>query len=327
MLDQVIGKLSDPHFLGILFAAIGCAATVLTLSMPLLQPDTLGRRIKAVSSERERIRLRERERLLAAQNQNKTQLRVKPSGLVKKLVETLNLSSWLSTESAKQQLAMAGFRGAGAEYVFLSFRLIAPIAFFLLAVVYIFLILKWNQPLMIKLGASIAASYAGIKAPEIFLNNKIGKRQKSMNRGYPNMVDLLIICAESGMSIEHAVRKVGMEIGAESIELAEEMSLLAAEMSYLENRRVAFENLSTRCGLDAVKQLTTVLIQSEKYGTPLGAALRVLAQESRDMRMNAAEKKAAALPPALTVPMIVFFLPGLFCAILTPAIIQINHWN
>jgi tight adherence protein C len=129
------------------------------------------------------------------------------------------------------------------------------------------------------------------------------------------------------MSIEHSVRKVSQEIGAESLELAEEMSLLAAEMSFLENRRVAFENLSIRAGIDAIRQLTTVLIQSEKYGTPLGAALRVLAQESREARLTAAEKKAAALPPALTVPMIIFFLPGLFCAILTPAIIQINHWN
>ena len=148
-----------------------------------------------------------------------------------------------------------------------------------------------------------------------------------MNRAYPNMVDLLIICAESGMSIEHAVRKVSLEIGAESIDLAEELSLLAAEMSYLEQRRSAFENLNTSTGLELIKQLTTVLVQSEKYGTPLGAALRVLAQESRDQRMTAAEKKAASLPPTLTVPMILFFLPALFCAILGPAAIQINHWN
>ena len=178
-----------------------------------------------------------------------------------------------------------------------------------------------------KLGGAVFAAYLGIKAPEIFLNNKIGKRQKTMGRAYPNMVDLLIICAESGMSIEHAVRKVSQEIGAESIELAEEMSLLAAEMSYLETAASPSRTSTNRTGLDSVKQLSTVLMQSEKYGTPLGAALRVLAQESREARLTAAEKKAAALPPALTVPMIIFFLPGLFCAILTPAIIQINHWN
>jgi tight adherence protein C len=325
MLDEIAAKFSDAHFMAVLFAAIGTAATVLTAAMPWLQPDTLSRRIKAVSSERERIRARERERLQATQN--KTSLRVKPSALVKELVETLNLSSWLSTETAKLQLAMAGFRGARAEYAFLAFRLAAPIAFFIVAIVYQFLIIKWSQPAMIKIGIAIAASYLGIKAPELFLKNKTTKRQKELERAFPNTLDLLLICAESGVSIEHAVRKVSQEIGIESISMAEEMGLLAAEMSYLADRRIAFENLGLRTGLESVRSLTTVLSQSERYGTPLGAALRVLSQESRDQRMAAAEKKAAALPPTLTVPMILFFLPGLFAAILTPAIVQINNWN
>ncbi len=325
MLDEIIAKFSDARFLAVLFAAIGSAATVLTVAMPGLQPDTMARRIKAVSSERERIRARERERLQAAQS--KTSLRVKPSGLVKQLVETLNLSSWLSTEKAKMQLAMAGFRGAGAEYAFLAFRLVAPIAFLVVVIVYEFLILHWNQPLMVKIGAAIAASYLGIKAPELFLRNKTIKRKKELERAFPNTLDLLLICAESGMSIEHAVRKVSEEIGVECISMAEEMGLLAAEMSYLAERRTAFDNLGARTGLDSVRSLTTVLTQSDRYGTPLGSALRVLSQESRDQRMTAAEKKAAALPPTLTVPMILFFLPGLFAAILTPAMIQINGWN
>jgi len=323
MLDDIVAKFSDAHFLAMLFAAIGSAATVLTAAMPWLQPDTLSRRIKAVSSERERIRARER--LVASQS--KGTLRVRPTGLVKQLVETLNLSSWLSTEKAKIQLAMAGYRGAGAEYTFLSFRLVAPITFFLVAIVYQFLIIKWNQPAMIKIGIAIAATYLGIKAPELFLKNKTGKRQKELERAFPNTLDLLLICAESGISIEHAVRKVSQEIGMESVSMAEEMGILAAEMSYLAERRTAFENLGLRTGLESIRSLITVLSQSEKYGTPLGAALRVLSQESRDHRMSLAEKKAAALPPVLTVPMILFFLPGLFAAILTPAIIQINNWN
>jgi tight adherence protein C len=243
------------------------------------------------------------------------------------LVETLNLTSWLSTEKAKMQLAMAGFRGAGAEYAFLAFRLVAPIVFFVVSIVYEFLIIHWNQPLMIKIGAAIAASYLGIKAPELFLRNKTVKRKKELERAFPNTLDLLLICAESGMSIEHSVRKVSQEIGIESVSMAEEMGLLAAEMSYLAERRAAFDNLGARTGLDSVRSLTTVLSQSERYGTPLGAALRVLSQESRDQRMTAAEKKAAALPPTLTVPMILFFLPSIFAAILTPALIEINRWN
>jgi tight adherence protein C len=327
MMDQVLAKLGDPQFLVTLLVSLGCATTVLLAFVPLLQKDDMSRRIKAVSTERERIRVRERERLAASNGQSKVTLRYKTGGATKQLVEALQLNSWLNTDTAKLKLAMAGFRGQGAENAFLAYRLGAPIVFFFAGLIYFFFIgnMQWSP--LVKFGASMACAYLGIKAPEIFLNNKIAKRQKTMNRAYPNMVDLLIICAESGMSIEHAVRKVSQEIGAESVELAEETSLLAAEMSYLENRRVAFENLANRTGLDAIKQLSTVMVQSEKYGTPLGAALRVLAQESREQRMNAAEKKAAALPPALTVPMIVFFLPGLFCAILTPAIIQINHWN
>jgi tight adherence protein C len=325
MLDLLIAKLSDGHFVAGILVALGCAATVLTLAMPLLQTDNLGRRMKAVSTERDKIRQRERERL--AVTQNKASLRVSPKRFFKDVVDKLNLTSWLGTEQAKKQLAMAGYRGAGAEYTFLFFRLVTPIALFLVTLLYLFVILQWDKPFLIKFGVAIAATYIGIKAPEVFLSNTIAKRKKSMERAYPNTLDLLLICVESGMSLEHAFRKVSMEVGVESIPMAEETTLLAAEMSFLPDRRTAFENLGVRTGLEAIRSLVTVLVQSERYGTPLGAALRVLAQESRDARMNAAEKKAASLPPALTVPMILFFLPGLFAAILTPAIIQINHWT
>jgi len=318
-------RVTDPRTLAFVLAAAGSAATLVAVASPWLQSDALSRRIKSVGAERERIRARERERLRSAQT--KSTLRAKPSGLIKQLVETLNLSTWLSTESAKKQLAMAGYRGVGAEYVFLAFRLITPIAFFLTAAVYMFLIINWDRPLVFKIGIAVAAAYAGIKAPEVFLRNTIAKRGKELERAYPNTLDLLLICVESGMSIELAVRKVSEEIGVESIAMAEEMALMAAELSFLEERRIAFENLGARTGLDSIRSLITVLSQSERYGTPLGAALRVLAQESRDLRMTAAEKKAAALPPTLTVPMILFFLPGLFAAILTPAAIQINHWT
>jgi tight adherence protein C len=311
--------------MALMLAAIGCAATSFAVIVPMLQTDNLSRRIKAVSDERERIRQRERERMAA--KETKTPLRVRPSNLLKQLVETLNLRSWLSTETAKETLAKAGFRGAGAEYAFVAFRLITPIAFVILATVYIFVIAQWQQTLVIKLGAVLFAVYLGVKAPEIYLRNATSKRQKGIERAYPNSLDLMLICAESGMSIEHTVRKVSGEIGVESVEMAEELTLLAAEMSYLSDRRTAFENLNARTGLESIRSLSTVMIQSERYGTPLGAALRVLSQESRDQRMNKAEKKAAALPPTLTVPMILFFLPGLFAAILTPAAIQINNWS
>jgi tight adherence protein C len=293
--------------------------------MPLLQPDNLGRRMKAVGSERERIRQRERERMVAGQA--KQSLRQEPKRIFKGVVDRLNLSTWLGTEQAKQQLAMAGYRGPGAEYTFLFFRLATPIMFFLASLIYVFLIIHLEQPIIVKFGISLAALYLGVKAPEIFLSNVAAKRKKSMERAYPNTLDLLLICVESGMSIEHSVIKVSQEVGVESIPMAEELTLLAAEMSYLAERRSAYENFGARTGLESTRSLVTVLIQAERYGTPLGQALRVLAQESRDQRMTAAEKKAAALPPQLTVPMVLFFLPALFVAILTPAIIQINKWT
>ncbi|HXZ15085.1 MAG TPA: type II secretion system F family protein [Roseiarcus sp.] len=317
--------LAAPQKIVLIAAALGAVAVVLAVVMPWLNPDPLARRIKAVGVERERIRAREREKLIAGEK--RSALRAKPGALLSQLVERLNLSSWLGTESAKAQLAMAGYRGAGAEYAFLAFRFAAPIVFLVASVVYVFFILHWNQPAIVKVGVVLGATYLGVKAPELFIHNTIVKRKKGLERAYPNMLDLLMICVEAGMSIELATRKVSQEIGVESIAMAEEMALLAAEMSYLAERRHAFDNLAQRTGLDSIRSLTTVLAQAERYGTPLGAALRVLAQESRDLRMTAAEKKAAALPPTLTVPMILFFLPALFAAILGPAAVQINHWT
>jgi tight adherence protein C len=163
----------------------------------------------------------------------------------------------------------------------------------------------------------------GYYLPAVFLKNMVQRRQESIRRAWSDALDLLLICVESGMSIEPAMQRVAREIGSQSVPLAEELVLTNAELSYIGDRRKAFENLSSRTGLATVKSVMTSLIQSERYGTPLGQALRVLAQENRDQRMQEAEKKAAALPPKLTVPMILFFMPVIFIVILGPAIIQL----
>jgi tight adherence protein C len=175
----------------------------------------------------------------------------------------------------------------------------------------------------IKIGMCVAAAWAGMQAPMVFLKNAITKRQLSIRRAFPDALDLLLICIESGMSVEAAFRKVSDEIGTQSIALAEEFTLTTAELSYLQDRKQAYENLAKRTGLEGVKSVCLALQQAERYGTPLGQTLRVMAQENRDMRMNEAEKKAAALPPKLTVPMIVFFLPVLFVVILGPTGIKV----
>jgi tight adherence protein C len=178
--------------------------------------------------------------------------------------------------------------------------------------------------LMARVTATMAAAVIGFYAPNIYLSNVIAKRQQSIMQAFPDALDLLLICVESGMSIEGAIQKVSQEIGGSSIELAEEMSLLSAELSYLPERRQAYEGLAKRTNHAGVKSVATAMVQAEQYGTPLGSALRTMAKENRDLRMSAAEKKAAALPAKLTVPMIIFFLPVLFVVILGPAIINIQ---
>ncbi|TDR94686.1 type II secretion system F family protein [Enterovirga rhinocerotis] len=319
-MSQLLLKLSDPQVLAAIFAAVAAAATVITLAMPLLEGDNLGRRMKAVAQERERLRIRDRERLGSA---GRVVLRQEPKAYMKRVVDQFKLGDWLGTETAKSQLVMAGFRGSGAEVTFLFFRLVAPIAFALFAAFYLFVLNDFGQPAILRIAGVILALYLGIKAPELFLKNVIEKRQQSIRKAWPDSLDLLLICVEAGMSIEQAFRRVSEEVGSQSVALAEELTLTTAELSYLQERRAAYENLAKRTGLDAVKSITTALVQAEKYGTPLGQALRVLAQESRDMRMMEAEKKAAGLPPKLTVPMILFFLPVLFVVIMTPAVIQV----
>lgn len=321
MVDLIFDKLNDPQFLISVLVAIATVAAVLTIAMPLLETDTLGRRMKSVGAERERIRLRERERLAKANS--KANLRLEPKAYMKQVVEMFNLSSLLGTNEAKKLLAMAGYRGAQAEVGFLFFRLVMPIFLFSVTFIYIFFIIPLPYHVTTKIGAAVFAAYIGIKSPEIFLKNAISKRQFSIRRAFPDALDLLLICVESGMSIEHAFRRVSQEIGSQSVPLAEELTLTMAELSFLPDRRTAYENFGLRTGLNSVRQIVTVLIQAERYGTPLGAALRVVSQESRDNRLMEAEKKAAALPPKLTVPMIIFFLPVLFAVIMTPAVIQI----
>jgi tight adherence protein C len=323
-MEELLSKLTNTNFMVSVLTAVAVVATILTLAMPLLNSDTLARRMKSVSSERERIR--QRERALAKSQQSKG-LRQEPKLYMKNVVDKFSLSSWLNTEDAKMKLASAGFRGPQAEIAFLFFRLVSPIAFLLMALVYVFFLGDPEMSGLLQIAIVIGAAYFGVKAPELFISNTIANRQLSMRRAFPDALDLMLICVESGMSIEHAFRKVGQEIGAQSIPLAEELALATAELSYLPDRRVAYTNLAARTGLDGVRQIATVLIQAEKYGTPLGQALRITAQESRDMRMMEAEKKAAALPPKLTVPMIVFFLPVLMVVVLSPAAIQVMQMS
>jgi tight adherence protein C len=320
MMRELIQQWLDPQVLTMLFAAIAAGATVITLAMPLLVPDTLNKRMKAVALEREKIRQRERERLAQG---SRIALRQSPRAYMKTVVDNLDLNKWLGQEQARTMLMQAGFRGHAPYVTYLFFRMAMPVVMLLAAAFYVFIVLNLDYPNLMKVAMCIGAAYFGMYSPNLYLKNKIDRRQTSIKRAFPDALDLLLICVESGMSIEAAFHKVSAEIGSQSVALAEELTLTTAELSYLPDRRQAYEHLAQRTGLEGVKSVCLALQQAERYGTPLGATMRVLAQENRDMRMSEAEKKAAGLPPKLTVPMIVFFLPVLFVVILGPAAIRV----
>ena len=320
MLDFLIDSI-NVKTLTMVSAAIAAIATVLTFTMPMLVGDSLGKRMKAVAVEREKIRARERERM--AQVQQKVNLRPSAKQSIQAIVERFNLKKWVGQEEARLKLVQAGYRGQAPYITYLFFRMVTPAASALLTAIYVFVVLNLEQPTMVKLGICIAAAYIGMHAPLMFLKNRIARRQLSIKRAFPDTLDLLLICVESGMSIEAALKKVSDQIGTQSVALAEELTLTTAELSYLPDRRQAYENLAKRTALEGVKSVCMALQQAERYGTPLANMLRVMAQENRDMRMSEAEKKAAGLPPKLTVPMIVFFLPVLFVVILGPAAIKV----
>ena len=323
MFAMITEFMLDPQSMVRLIVAVAAAVTIFTIAAPIFDTDPLGQRMKAVSDERARIRMRERERL----NNDKGKLRDDSNESLKQIVARFGLMRWVGAEEDRMRLAQAGYRRSTTQYTFLVARVVCPIGMLLFGGMYLFFMLPDHYAVTTKIGAVIAVGYLGFKLPDIWLSNEVKKRQASIRAAFPDALDLLLICVEAGMPIEQAFKRVSEEIGAQSVPLAEELAVTTAELSYLPHRRGAYEALAQRTGLDDVRNITTVMIQAESYGTPLGTALRVVSQESRDTRMMLAEKKAAALPPKLTVPMILFFLPVLFAVILTPAFIQIGRAN
>ncbi|NRG16129.1 type II secretion system F family protein [Rhizobiales bacterium] len=318
-----VATLASRETLIAVLTTVAVAGTIFTLASPIFEGDRLKSRMKSVALEREKMRARERARMATEKGDARASLRNQPKHQIKQLVDRLNLTKGLANEETRQQLRQAGFRGTAPLYTYLFARVVAPIVLFLAAIVYTFSVLPNDQPAGIKLAIAFGVGIVGFYAPNIYLKNRIQNRQLSINRAWPDALDLMLICVESGMSIESAFRKVADEIGIQSIALAEELTLTNAELSYLGERRKAYENLALRTGVDGVKNVVTALIQAERYGTPVGQAIRVMAEENREQRTQAAEKKAASLPPKLTVPMILFFLPVLFAVIIGPAIIQV----
>src|SRR3984957_5882435 len=204
----------DLHTLTMLCAAIAAIATVLTLAMPLLATDTLGKRMKAVALEREKMRLRERERMMQG---SKVSLRQSPKVYMKRAADNFNLSKWVGQEKAGPMLVQAGYRGQAPYVTYLFFRMTMPVVMLFGSLFYIFIVINLDYPPMMKFAMSIGCAYLGMHSPNLFLKNKIKRRQLSIKRAFPDALDLLLICVESGMSIEAAFRKVSEEIGTQSV--------------------------------------------------------------------------------------------------------------
>ncbi|MGF0537702.1 type II secretion system F family protein [Agrobacterium sp. ES01] len=317
-------KLTDPALLVAVLVALGVFGTLYSVVIPYMERGDLNKRMRAVSTERDQIRARERARMNSESSHGKASLRAGNNQSVRQIVERFNLRKALVDDATVSKLRAAGYRSQNALNMFLFARFVLPFIFLALGAFWIFVLGNLaEKAFLVRFLAMIVAGYIGFYLPNIYISNKVKKRQLSIRRAWPDALDLMLICVESGISIEAAMRRVAEEVAPQSAELAEEMVLTTAELSFLQDRRTALENLGERTQLDGVKNVTQALIQAERYGTPIGQALRVLAQEGRDERMNEAEKKAAALPPKLTVPMILFFLPVLVAVILGPAGIQV----
>lgn len=318
-MESFIRFSTDPQNLLSIGVGVLVFATVVTLLSSMTGGVALDKRMKAVAERRDDLKRRSRANMAGGQGA----LRHTDDGFKKRIVDRLNLSKLLEDPKVAGQMVQAGYRGPRPLTTFYFFRFTSPFIFMIVAAFYLFVIKVVDWPTMNKVTATMAAAVAGFYAPNIYLKNRIDKRRASIMQAFPDALDLLLICVEAGMSIEAAIAKVSQEMGPSSIDLAEELSLLSAELSYLPDRRIAYENLGKRTNHPGVKSVATAMTQAETYGTPLATALRVMAKENRELRMSAAEKKASALPAKLTVPMILFFLPVLFIVILGPAILNV----
>ncbi len=320
-MNDLAQTVMGPEFLVTILAAVFAFATILTFALPLLERDRVNQRMRVMAVERDKLRSARLAEMAVQDRNGGNRLRQAPKGYVQRIVDGFDLKTKLDSDELRNKLKMAGYRGENPVLVYMVFRALIPPGIFVLTLLWLFFVSESEHPPAMKLVMAMCAGFLGFYLPNVFIQNVTTKRRLSIEQAFPDSLDMLLICVQSGMSVEAAFGKVAKEITVQSMELAEELSLTTAELSYLPERRSAYENFAKRTGLEGVKSVCTALVQAERYGTPVGQALRVMAKENREIRMNKAEQKAAALPPKLTVPMIIFFLPVLFIAILSPAAI------
>ncbi|MXO58086.1 type II secretion system F family protein [Altererythrobacter salegens] len=313
----------DVVLVGTILAGIAAAAMMFAVYAAVTVKDPMAKRVKSLNARREELK----SGIITAKAKKRQSL-VKRTETTDKVKDTLQNMKVLQDSQVKiiqQKMAQAGFRNKEFAVVVIFLRMILPIVLGFIGVV----VLYWTDTFpdwgsFKRFGAFAALVVAGYKGPELYLKNKAGKRTNEVRKGLPDALDLLVICAEAGLTVDAAFNRVAKELGRAYPELGDEFALTAIELSFLTERRQAFENLAYRVDLDAVRGVVTTMIQTERYGTPLASALRVLSAEFRNERMMRAEEKAARLPAIMTVPLILFILPVLFIVILGPAACSIS---
>lgn len=309
----------DPDFLSLLSGA-GVFAVIVLIWTALVDGDPLPERLKSVADRREELKNREE-----AERKNKPSRRETLLGgdSIKKIAQKFKLEQGKQTSEFRIKLARAGYRSREALFLYLLLRFISPVAFGFLAFFFIFVAEAFHMQFMTRILSVAIAALIGLAAPDIFIKNQSQKREVILRKGMPDALDLMVICAEAGLSLDASLNRVSKEMAASSPELAEEIGLTGVELGFFPDRSQALQNLADRVPLSGVVALVNTLIQTERYGTPLAQALRVLSGEMRNDRIMAAEAKAAKLPATLTVPMILFILPPLFVVLLGPAILKV----
>ncbi len=326
----MIASASGPTLLGVdlilvgtLLAGLAALATMFAIYGAVTLKDPMSKRVKTLNARRDELK----SGMLSAGSKKRQSLvrRTESTEKMKGTLESMKVLQESQIKDIQQKLAQAGFRNKELAVYVIFARMVLPVVLGLLAVVVIYWLDFFPDWSSFKRFMGFAALVVvGYKGPEIYLSNISGKRTKAIQKGLPDALDLLVICAEAGLTVDAAFNRVARELGRAYPELGEEFALTAIELAFLTERRQAFENFAYRVKLDAVKGVVTTMVQTERYGTPLASALRVLSAEFRNDRMMRAEEKAARLPAIMTIPLILFILPVLFIVILGPAACSIS---
>lgn len=312
----------DVIFVGTILVFVAALAAMMAIYAAITIQDPMAKRVKALNERREQLKagiVNSAKKRVSLVRKNKT------TDTIRDFLSRLSVLQDSQLADITQKLAQAGIRKKEYAVAIVLGRLVGPIVLGTAAAVLIYLVNYFPEWSSFKRFMGFAAMVIlGYKGPDLWLQNMVGKRTKEIRKGLPDALDLLVICAEAGLTVDAAFGRVARELGRAYPELGDEFQLTAIELSFLTERRAAFENLAYRVKLDSVKGVVTTMIQTERYGTPLASALRVLSAEFRNERMMRAEEKAARLPAIMTIPLILFILPTLFVVILGPAACSIS---